>query len=213
MKLPEKRDAGNRPAARRWLSLCTLMAVCLTAVSCRGPQPMLHAVRYDDPYQPILIATQGRAGVAQLVAFFAETNPYRDTYRLSEIARIYIEEADAEGINSDVAFCQMVHETNYLRFGGDVKSWQNNFCGLGATGGGQPGHSFPSTRTGIRAHIQHLKAYANAQPLRRKCVDPRFAKVRRGRAPFVQDLTGTWATDPQYGTKLKQKLQALEKHL
>jgi len=113
----------------------------------------------------------------------------------------------------DSAICQMAHETNYLRFGGDVEARQNNFCGLGATGGGEPGLSFSSVKIGVRAHIQHLKAYANARPLRRKPVDPRFALVRRGRAPYVEGLTGTWATDPQYGAKLKRKLQALEKHL
>ncbi len=193
--------------------LGALIALSLTAVSCRTPLPKLQTVQYDNLYQPILIATRGRADMHQLAAFFIETNPYIDSYRLAEMARMYIEEAAAEGINSDVAFCQMAHETNYLRFGGDVQSWQNNFCGLGATGGGEPGHSFPSIRIGIRAHIQHLKAYANTNRLHKKCVDPRFALVNRGRAPFVQDLTGTWAADPQYGAKLKKKLQALEKHL
>ena len=63
------------------------------------------------------------------------------------------------------------------------------------------------------AHIQHLKAYANAQPLRKKLVDPRFYRVSRAQAPYLEYLTGLWATDPQYGLKLKQKLRALEKYL
>ncbi len=93
------------------------------------------------------------------------------------------------------------------------KGRQNNFCGLGATGGGEPGHTFVSMEVGVRAHIQRLKAYANAQPLRRKCVDPRFTLVPRATGPYVEDLTGKWAADPQYGPKITRKPQALEKHL
>jgi len=195
------------------LPLCALVAVLLTLASCETPQPILRTVGYDSLYNPIPIATRGRADVLQLVRFFTETNPRIDIDRLSSIAALYIQESRIEGINSDIAFCQMIHETDYLRFGKDVEPWQNNFCGLGATDGGNPGHSFPSVEIGIRAHIQHLKAYASSRRLRRRCVDPRFKKVRRGSAPHVNDLTHRWATDPQYAKKLKQKLQALEKHL
>ncbi len=205
------------PAARRRILLCVSVMVGLGVVSCQSPQPKIrtagHTVGYNDPYRPIPIAARGRAQVQQLIQFFTETNPQIGINRLAMIARIYIDEAAAEGIDSDIAFCQMVHETNYLRFGGDVAAWQNNFCGLGATGGGKPGLSFPSVEIGIRAHIQHLKAYANAKPLRKQLVDPRFSRVRRGRSPCVEGLTGTWATDPQYAAKLKRKLRALEKHL
>ncbi|MFC1792915.1 glucosaminidase domain-containing protein [Planctomycetota bacterium] len=199
--------------ARRLQLLCVLVLVGGAVVSCENPQPVLHTIQYDEPYRPIPIASQGRAQVYQLTRFFTETNPRIGTNYLTRLARVYIDEAAAEGINSDIAFCQMAHETNYLRFGDDVQADQNNFCGLGATGRGEPGLSFSSVEIGIRAHIQHLKAYANAQPLRKKLVDPRFGRIRRAQAPYVEYLTGTWATDPQYGVKLKQKLQALEKHL
>lgn len=170
-------------------------------------------IQYNEPYHPIPIASRGRAKVYQLIRFFTETNPRISISYLTQLARAYIYEAEAEGINSDIAFCQMAHETNYLRFGDNVQPEQNNFCGLGATKNGEPGFSFPSVEIGVRAHIQHLKAYANAQPLRKKLVDPRFDRVSRGQAPYVEYLAGTWATDPQYGVKLKQKLQALEKCL
>jgi hypothetical protein len=182
-------------------------------VSCENPQPILPTIQYDEPYRPIPIASQGRASIHQLVRFFTETNPRIGNNYLTMLARTYIDEADAEGINSDIAFCQMVHETNYLRFGEDVQPGQNNFCGLGATGRDEPGLSFPSVEIGVRAHIQHLKAYANARPLRKKLVDPRFGRVSRGEAPYIEYLAGTWATDPQYGVKLKRKLQMLEEHL
>lgn len=198
---------------RRLQLLCVLVLVGGAVVSCENPQPILPTIQYEEPYRPIPIASRGRAQVYHLVRFFTETNPRIGTDYLTRLARIYIDEAAAEGINSDIAFCQMVHETDYLRFGEDVQPGQNNFCGLGATGKNEPGLSFPSVQIGVRAHIQHLKAYANARPLRKKLVDPRFGRVNRAEAPYVEYLTGTWATDPHYGVKLKLKLQMLEKHL
>ena len=189
------------------------MLVGGAVISCETPQPILPTIRYEEPYRPIPIASRGRAQVYHLVRFFTETNPRIGTDYLTRLARIYIDEAAAEGINSDIAFCQMVHETDYLRFGEDVQPGQNNFCGLGATGKNEPGLSFPSVQIGVRAHIQHLKAYANARPLRKKLVDPRFGRVNRAEAPYVEYLAGTWATDPHYGVKLKRKLQMLEQHL
>ena len=197
------------------LLFCVSLLVVLAVVSCQSPdpQPILRSVKYDKPHGSIPIASNGRAQINQLISFFTETNSRIDINHLKKIALFYIEEAAAEGINSDVAFCQMVHETNYLRFDGDVQAWQNNFGGIGAAGKGERGDSFSSIEIGIRAHIQHLKAYANAQPLRKKLVDPRFYRVSRAQAPYLEYLTGLWATDPQYGLKLKQKLRALEKYL
>jgi hypothetical protein len=200
-------------AARGLCLLCVLMLAGGAVVSCESPQPILPTIQYNEPYRSIPIASRGRAQVYQLIRFFKETNPRISIDYLTHLARAYIDEAEAEGINSDIAFCQMAHETNYLRFGDNVRPEQNNFCGLGATDSGEPGFSFPSIEIGVRAHIQHLKAYANARPLRKKLVDPRFDRVSRGQAPYMEYLAGTWATDPQYGVKLKRKLQALEKCL
>ncbi len=112
---------------------------------------------------------------------------------IEDFATIYAEEAAAEGVRADVAFCQAMWETGWLRYGGDVSVGQFNFAGLGATGGGAAGASFPDVRTGVRAQIQHLKAYASTQPLNNACVDPRFHLVTRGVAPTVVDLNGRWA--------------------
>ena len=213
MKSPRKMKSSSLRTARRLQLLCILVLVGRIIVSCESPQPILPTIQYNEPYRPIPIASRGRAQVHQLVRFFTETNPRIGNNYLTMLARTYIDEAEAEGINSDIAFCQMVHETNYLRFGDDVQPGQNNFCGLGATGKDEPGLSFPSVEIGVRAHIQHLKAYANAQPLRKKLVDPRFGRVRRAQAPYIEYLAGTWAKDPQYSVKLKRKLEALEKHL
>jgi N-acetylmuramoyl-L-alanine amidase len=119
-----------------------------------------------------------------------------------DLPKFYIEESALEGVNHNIAFSQMCLETGYLSFGGDVEPSQNNFCGLGTTGGGVKGASFPDARTGVKAHIQHLKAYASQDSVVPPIVDPRFNLVQRGIAPTVADLSGRWATEQSYGNKI-----------
>lgn len=152
----------------------------------------------------------GRAGVEQLVSFFMESDPEADESRVRMLAALYLEECAIEGVNWDVAFVQMCLETGFLRFGGLVTDGMNNYCGLGATGPDSRGHTFPDARTGVRAHVQHLKAYGSTEPLAEECVDPRFHLVDpRGRSPDVAGLSGTWAADGQYGRKLMDLLEVL----
>ena len=112
----------------------------------------------------------------------ASSNP------LQTFCQIFYDEAVAEGVDPGVVFAQAMKETGFLRFGGDVKIEQYNFCGLGATGGGAAGQAFGSVRLGVRAQVQHLKAYASQEDLKNAVVDPRFQYVTRG-----------WATASNYG--------------
>jgi hypothetical protein len=189
------------------------MVISFGLASCQSNYSQAKKALYRDISRPVPIMSSGSAEVRHLVRFFLRTHPTADQREVRQIARCYISEAAIEGVNHDVAFCQMCLETNYLRFGGDVARWQNNFCGLGATGRGAPGASFKIMEIGVRAHIQHLKAYAGTTLLRRSVVDPRFGRVRRGTAPYVEDLTGKWATDPQYGAKIRAKLRTLAAYL
>ncbi len=108
---------------------------------------------------------------------------------LDELALIFVEEAKAEGVRAEVAWCQTILETGWLGFENcDVSPTQNNYAGIGATGNGEPGNKFDSPREGVRAQIQHLKAYASTQSLNNTCVDPRFTYVTRGVAKFVEIL-------------------------
>ena len=128
---------------------------------------------------------------------------------IETFCKIIKEEADAENMKADVVFIQAMLETGYLKFGGDVKISQFNFAGLGATGNGVAGNSFKDVRTGIRAQVQHLKAYANKEALKSTCVDVRFSYVTRGSAPYVEWLGiqenpngGGWAASKNYGNDL-----------
>ena len=138
---------------------------------------------------------------------------------LEQFCQIYYEEAEAEGIRAEVAFCQAMKETGWLQFGGDVKASQCNFAGIGATGGGVSGATFSDVRTGVRAHIQHLKAYATTSSLKNSCVDPRFKYVKRGSAPYVEWLGKNanpngvgWAPAANYGTSIVQMINDLLKY-
>ena len=129
---------------------------------------------------------------------------------LEDFCQIVYDEAEAEGVKAEVLFGQICKETGFLRFGGDVKPKQCNFGGIGATGGGAKGASFPDVQTGIRAQVQHLKAYASDQPLNNECVDPRFTYVKRCAALYVEWLgvnenpTGAgWATGKNYGYSMR----------
>jgi hypothetical protein len=148
------------------------------------------------------------AGVAdanRLVAFFLENNRGADLAKVRRMAAYYVETARVEGVNSDVAFAQMCLETGFLRFGALVTVDMNNFCGLGTTGSGHPGARFPDERTGVIAHVQHLKGYATAEALAYPLADPRYRYINpKGKAPTIDSLAGTWAADRAYGAKLRE---------
>ena len=138
---------------------------------------------------------------------------------LKEFCEIYLQEAEAEGVRAEVAFAQSMKETGWLRYGGAVKIEQNNFAGIGAVDNDPVGSSawFPDVRTGVRAQIQHLKAYASTNDLNNACVDPRFNLVTRGCAPYVEWL-GTqenpngygWATSANYGASIVTMIKKLK---
>ena len=161
------------------------------------------------PAVPRYIMGRGLVSPEMLAAFLLDNNPDADRAFVEELAIIYVEEAAIEGVNHDVAFAQMSLETGFLRFGNLVIAEQFNFGGLGATGPGFPGLSFPNARIGVRAQIQHLKAYASEAPLNLELVNPRFFFVRRGSSPTITGLAGTWAEDPLYAEKIHNILERM----
>lgn len=164
-----------------------------------------------------------QTSVAQMVRYYKANASGYDTFKakyegkydgslakggastIEQFAQIFYEEANAEGVKAEVAFTQCMKETGFLKYGGDVLPNQYNFAGIGATGGVH-GAKFKDVRTGIRAQIQHLKAYASTSPLKNACVDPRFNYVTRNTAPYVEWLgiqenpNGYgWASAKNYG--------------
>jgi len=157
----------------------------------------------------IFIMDKGCKQVSRLISFMLQHNRSLDSSYLSRLLKTYISECQMEGVNYDIAVCQMCLETGFLRFNGSVSRFQNNFCGLGAISASAAGDWFGTMEEGIRAHIQHLKAYASTDSLNTEPVDKRFRHVRRGTVFTVYDLTGRWATDSKYGEKLEYLLRKL----
>lgn len=161
--------------------------------------------------------------VDQMVSYYNKRYTFpADTYRdkgadsAEAFFKILKEEAEAEGVRADVLFAQVMLETGGLKFGGDVQPSQCNFGGLGAVGGGAAGETFADVRTGLRAQVQHLKAYASTDGLNNACVDKRFQYVSRGTARYVEWLAipqnpygKGWAADADYGTKLLRIMDSL----
>ena len=173
--------------------------------------------------------------VEQMARWYTENSPITfpvDSYRsggvnsLKEFCQIYYEEAQSENIRVEVAFAQAMHETGWLQFKGQVKIGQFNFAGLGATDGGASGADFSKygtegVRMGIRAQIQHLKAYASdtitEKTLANLCVDERFKYVTKGCAKYVEWLGQKenpqglgWATAEGYGNKIRAQIESLK---
>ena len=138
---------------------------------------------------------------------------------IRDFASVVYDEAVAEGVSPELVFVQAMEETGWLRFGGDVSVNQYNFSGIGAVGGGAKGASFPDVRTGIRAQVQHLRAYADSSvttaSLANTVVDPRFTYVRKGAATVVEYLGIQenpnhigWAAAKNYGYDLVSMMNA-----
>lgn len=157
------------------------------------------------PGTPIL--GRSRLSGDELAAWFESTGVRaRTTVPIRELARMFVEEGAAEGVRGDVAFAQSVLETGHFYFPdyGQVRTTDNNFAGIGACDSCDTGYSFPDARSGVRAQIQLLRAYADAgltvDALANPPVLPRLGEFQlRGVAPTWGGLTGTWATASHYG--------------
>lgn len=155
---------------------------------------------------PTSVFGASRLSAARMMQFLRQINP-----TAPDLAAAYLQIGSEYGIRGDIAFAQSILETDYYRFTGDVHPEQNNFAGIGATGSGTRGAAFSTPQAGIEAHLQHLYAYAATAslPPAKLLLDPRFHLVNRGSAPNWEDLSGKWAADLNYGTKILQIYQEM----
>lgn len=162
------------------------------------------------------IMGKSKATVEQLQTYIKKVNP-KVTDSVTKLAAIYIAEGEAEGVRGDIAFAQSCLETGNFTFCGSAVDFeQNNFCGLGVTKNGMKGNSFDTPIKGVRAQIQHLKAYASNERLMQTCVDPRFLYVARGTAEYVEWLGiqenpthQGWAAGKGYGKQIIRILNTI----
>jgi hypothetical protein len=152
----------------------------------------------------------------QMRAYIKAKNP-KVAQSVLDMVPLYLSEGAAEGVRGDIAFAQSCLETGNFAFAGSAVTLnQNNFCGMGVTANGMKGNSFATAQLGIRAQVQHLKAYASIERLKCECIDPRFKYVARGCAEVVEWLGQKenpqgkgWATGAGYGEKIITILKAI----
>lgn len=150
---------------------------------------------------------------SQMVDFLFYKNGSLDRRLAESLIDTYIAEAAFEGVNHDIAFAQMCFHTKYLSFAGTfVRPETYNYCGLvSARNSGIP-HVFDERQTGVRAHIQHLKAYATFEPPKRAVVDPRYGILKArgglGTAQTLRELSGKWA-GYDYADSVRDVLRAV----
>ena len=156
---------------------------------------------------PVMATSQ--VGAADLAAWFrSKGKTSTATVSIDALAMHYIAEGQAEGVAGDLAFAQSIVETGYFTFSSRVPASFNNFSGLGAVDGGSGAASFATAQLGVRAQVQHLRAYGDptvtVAKLANPVVDPRFSLVSpKGKAPTWEQFgNGIWATDPGYASKV-----------
>lgn len=192
----------------QWVSILLFILLSLYSLAIEPYSPF-NANHSEKSYFSVYIMDQGQCTAQDFSAMLLYYNADLDNNEVEKIAHTYINEAYKEGVNQDIAFIQMCLETGFLTYTGSVKSHQNNFAGLGAVSKFESGEYFPDIETGVRAHIQHLKAYGSKRDLYHDLVDKRFRFVKRGSAPTIYDLPGKWAADKQYADKLEGLLARL----
>ena len=159
-------------------------------------------------YKSISIFGEAEANKKQAVALIKQNNPkVRLACSVEELVDLYWRESEREDIRPDLALAQSIVETGTYAYGGDVQHNQNNFCGLGTTGGGVKGATFKTPELGVRAHIQHLLAYTQKKRPQTKIVDPRYElahniRLERGMVDTWYGLNGTWAMGSLYCEKI-----------
>ena len=165
-------------------------------------------------YDTAIIGTP-LASQEQCVSYLLSVNPHPAiSVSPRELVAYYYEEGAREGIRPDVAFAQALKETGFFRYGGTVTSDQNNYCGLGTTSTEIKGAYFATSQIGVRAHIQHLLAYASTRRPVRPVVDPRYNLVRNVYGTITlgnwQDLNGRWAVPgDSYGQSILSMFRAI----
>ena len=126
-----------------------------------------------------------------------------DLARAKRLALLYIKWGKTFILRADLAWCQMVHETGWLRFKGTAKPEWNNFAGIGVTGPANIGNRFKTEELGVIAQFAHLAWYITPTHVNSYCnnkYDPRhFGNSHRYNGnSSLSRLSGSWAVPGKY---------------
>ena len=152
--------------------------------------------------QSVTITGKSILTAREITAFIQKKNPTFDP----AIAEAFLKVGKEYNVRGDIAICQSILETGWFKFNGTkVTPDQNNFCGMGVTGAGAKGNSFPTIEIGVTAQIQHLYGYAVETPFPEGVTihSPRLKYVTRGSANDTWiGLNMKWAMNDEYGQKI-----------
>jgi Mannosyl-glycoprotein endo-beta-N-acetylglucosaminidase len=191
------------------ITLAAVAAVGLTSITAQAAAPPIRTAAGNEV--PRCVTPD------KLMAFLKTRNSNLDP-RFRDIARYYKQHGEAWKVRWDYAFFQMAIETNFLTYRapggrmGDVDPKQNNFAGIGTTGGGVPGDRYPDVSTGVLAQIQHLVVYAGERierpvgprtQLKQNDILALSTPIATRRPLTFQDLAGRWAVDKAYGRSIE----------
>ena len=182
----------------------------------RGREQSHQQNRTSPASRSMQIIGRGSVTKAGITAYVISQNRSVNSATLATLSRLidkYFEEARIEGINFDIAIAQMLYATNYLR----IRMATHNYAGFSINGSrlnGRPWNgSFSDMRTGIRAHIQHLKGYASRAPLNRTLIDPRYHILAEmgylGQKNTFDQVFRAWSQNPNYGNEINRILNDL----
>ncbi len=194
-----------------------------TAPGLAGGVPDPSPARTDAAAATAVVLTEGQTplvgvwgGTAEQLASFLSANcpSPRFTVAVLDLAGYYVRYCAEAGLRADVLWAQMALETGYGAYGGDVSPQQNNFAGIGATGGGVAGVSFATAEAGVMAQVAHMVAYVYVNdPVQwaNSTTDPRYDLVSpRGAAAVLADLNGRWAVP---GTTYGQHIEDIVRRI
>jgi hypothetical protein len=209
------RGAGTVAAADRTTgaSAGPPQSATTTSEITAAQQSMTTTVVLTDGQTPLRGVWGGTAD--QLASYLLRVSPTpRFTVSATVLAEYYVRYGAEADLRADLLWAQMLHETAHGMYGGDVLPEQNNYAGIGATGGGAPGFAFPSAETGVIAHVAHMVAYVYAStPVAwaNSNTDPRYDAVSpQGGASVLSDLNGRWAVPgTSYGQNIEEIVRAI----
>ncbi len=197
------------------------------ALVLRAKQAAAAFVQTEEPDDPLIdpnvpttvVLTDGRTplrgiwngSAERLAAYLLSVAPAPlFTIDTTTLAGYYVEYCAQAGLRADLLWAQMILETGYGMYGGDVSPGQNNYAGIGATGGGVAGATFVTPEAGVMAQVAHMIAYVYVtSPVdwANSSTDPRYDLVSpRGAASVLADLNGRWAVP---GTSYGQHIETI----
>jgi hypothetical protein len=210
---PRSSRAG--PSTVRWLSRASSVVACAAVAVGSAPAEAAPPIRTSAKAPVPACVTPAR--LDSFLAHHNKARGYSLAPRFHGIASWYREHGERHRVRWDYAFFQMLLETNFLSYRrgdgkwGDVDPKQNNFAGLGTTGGGVPGDTYPDVSTGVLAQIQHLVVYSGERlenpvghrtRLKQDVILKSVAPIASKRPVTFADLARRWAADRHYGRSI-----------